>query len=35
MLSVVLAGVIEIGFTDGGMAIDTLLVFFLGILGST
>jgi len=34
MLLVVLTGVIEVRFPDSGMAVHTLLVFFLGILGS-
>jgi len=34
MLFVVPAGIIEVRFPDPGMAVHTLLVFFLGILGS-
>jgi hypothetical protein len=32
MLLIVLAGFIEVGFTDRGMAVETLLVLFLGEL---
>jgi hypothetical protein len=34
MILVILSGIIEIGFTDCGMAIGTLLIFFLGVLWS-
>ena len=34
MVLVILADFIEVGLTDSGMAVHTLLVFFLGILGS-
>jgi hypothetical protein len=35
MVLVILAGIVEIRFADGGMTIGTLLIFFLGVLGSS
>jgi hypothetical protein len=35
MLFVKLPGVIEIRLADSGMAINTLLAFFLGVFGSS
>ena len=35
MILVILAGIVEIGLTDSGMTIGTLLIFFLGVLGSS